>query len=372
MRRIATAGLFVLILASVVACGHGGNAAGPGGPGGKGGPPGGAMPPMPVEAVTLKSQPLATGVQTVGSLRAEESVVVRPEVAGRISRIHFTEGGHVAAGDPMFTLDASLGEASLNEAVANLQNSRTAADRAQQLVSRKLISQSDYDKTHAQFGVDQARVASAHAMLTKMTLTAPFPGQVGLREVSVGDFVNVGQDLVKLVRLDPIDVDFSAPESQLAQLHNGQKVNVSIDSFPNEPFAGEVAAIDPVVDPNTRSAKLRAKIANPGGRLHPGQFVRVQLETGGGSVDAVLVPEQALMQDGDVRFVYTIVAGKAKRVEIKTGVRVPGMVQAVSGLKAGDVVITAGQTKPIMHDGLDVKPLPADDASPQPAGSATK
>ena len=144
---------------------------------------------------------------------------------------------------------------------------------------------------------------------------------------------------------------------------------MNVDSFPNEPFSGEVVAIDPVVDPLTRSAKLRAQIANPGGRLHPGQFVTVQLVTGGGNVDAVLVPEQALMQDGDVRFVYTIVAGKAKRNEIKTGVRVPGFVQVLSGLKAGDVVITAGQTKPIMHEGLDVKPLPPD-AAPTPGAPA--
>jgi len=375
MRRIASIPLLIMLaLGGAIACSKqsGGPAAAGGG---HGGPQGGGMPPMPVEAYTLKAQPLAAGIETVGSLRADESVVVRPEVAGRISRIHFTEGGSVVAGDPLFTLDASLGQASLNEAMANLQNSRMAAERAQKLIAQKLIAQSDYDKANAQMRVDDARVASARAMLTKMTLSAPFAGQVGLREVSVGDFVNVGQDLVKLVRLDPIEVDFAAPESALSQVRNGQKINVNVDSFPNEPFSGTVVAIDPVVDPVTRSAKLRAQIANPGGRLHPGQFVTVQLVTGGGNVDAVLVPEQALMQDGDVRFVYTIVAGKAKRNEIKTGVRVPGFVQVLSGLKAGDVVITAGQTKPIMHEGLDVKPLPPDGV-PTPgaaaAASATK
>ncbi len=366
MRRTANVLLLVLlVLGGVAACKRGGGA--DDAAGGKGGPPGGGMPPLPVEVVTLKPQSLAAGVQTVGSLRADESVVVRPEIAGRINQIHFTEGGHVAAGAPLFTLDASLGQASLNEAVANLQNSRRAADRAQQLVAQKLIAQSEYDKARASLGVDEARVASARAMLSKMTLTAPFAGQVGLREVSVGEFVNVGQDLVKLVRLDPIEVDFNAPENVLSQLHEGQQINISVDSFPNDSFHGKVVAIDPVIDPASRSAKLRAQIDNHEGRLHPGQFVRLQLDTGGGSVDALLVPEQALMQDGDVRYVYTVVAGKAKRTEVKIGVRVPGLVQAISGLKAGDVVITAGQTKPIMHEGLDVKPLPPD-GTPAPDG----
>ncbi len=379
MRRIATIllpGLLVLgVLGVLSACGP---SAGPGGlGGGHSGPPGG-MPPLPVEAVTLKLQPLAAGLQTVGSLRADESVVVRPEIAGRISKIHFTEGGHVAAGEPLFTLDGSLGQASLNEAAANLENSRRAAERAQQLVAQKLIAQSDYDKARAQFGVDQARVASARAMLSKMTLSAPFPGQVGLREVSVGDFVNVGQDLVKLVRLDPIEVDFSVPENALTQIRNGQKINVGVDAYPNDVFSGTVVAIDPAIDATTRSAKLRAQIANPDGRLRPGQFAKLQLDTGTGNVDALMVPEQALMQDGDVRFVYTIVAGKAKRAEVKTGVRVPGLVQVVTGLNAGDVVITAGQTKPIMHEGLDVKPLPPEGSAPpsgppaQPSGTAAK
>ncbi len=369
MRRIATIVLLgLLVLGGMSACKP---SAGPGGPGaGKGGPPGGGMPPLPVETVTLKAQSLAAGLQTVGSLRADESVVVRPEIAGRISQIHFTEGGHVAAGDPLFTLDGSLGQAALNEAVANLENSRRVAERAQQLVAQKLVSQSEYDKARAQLGVDEARVASSRAMLSKMTLSAPFPGQVGLREVSIGEFVNVGQGLVKLVRLDPIEVDFSVPENALSQIRSGQKINVGIDAFPNDTFTGQVVAIDPVVDAVTRSAKLRAQIDNRDGRLHPGQFVRLQLETGGGTVDALLVPEQALMQDGDVRYVYTVIAGKAKRTEIKTGVRVPGMVQVVAGLKDGDVVITAGQTKPIMHEGLDVMPLPPDGAPPQAAPPA--
>ncbi|WP_460759162.1 efflux RND transporter periplasmic adaptor subunit [Lysobacter fragariae] len=360
----------------LAACGKG-DANAPGG--GPGGPPGGGMPPLPVEAVTLKAQQLNAGLQTVGSLRADESVVVRPEVAGRVARIAFTEGAAVRAGQPLFILDGGTQQAALNEAAANLENSRRAAERAGELVKQKLIAQSDYDRARAAYGVDQARVASARTALTKMTLSAPFSGQVGLRNVSVGAFVTVGQDLVTLVRLDPIEVDFSVPETALSQLKNGQAISITVDAFPDDQFGGTVTAIDPVIDPNSRSAKLRAQIANPDGRLRPGQFAKLQLDTGANTTQAVLVPEQALMLDGSQRYVWTIVDGKAKKVIIKTGVRVPGAFQVLEGLKAGDQVITAGQTKPMMNDGLPVKPMPADgapaaaapqDASAQPAGQA--
>ncbi len=370
-RNLLFTGLLIAGVLGLGACGKDDAGASPaaGGAADSGGPPGGGMPPLPVETFTLKPQPLAAGLQTVGSLRADESVVVRPEVAGRINRIHFAEGGRVAAGQPLFTLDGSLAQASLNEATANLENSRRASARAGQLSKDKLIAQADFDKARAAFGVDQARVASARTALSKMTLRAPFSGQIGLREVSVGEFVNVGQDLVTLVRLDPIEVDFSVPESTLAQLRNGQNVSITVDAFPNDHFGGVVTAIDPVIDPSSRSAKLRAQIANPDGRLRPGQFAQLQLDTGGNRADALLVPEQALMQDGDQRFVWTVVDGKAKKAVIKTGVRVPGAFQVTEGLKSGDVVITAGQTKPMMHDGLAVQPLPPGGAPSGAPGS---
>jgi membrane fusion protein (multidrug efflux system) len=351
---IATALALSLALA---ACG-GDDAAGAPQGGGEGGPPGGGMPPMPVEAVTLKNETFAGGLQTVGSLRADESVVVRPEIAGRIVRIHFTEGGSVKAGQALFTLDSATARAAYNEAAANLDNSQRAEARTRELVGQKLIAQADHDTARARLGVDRARVESARTALDKMTLRAPFSGEVGLRNVSVGEFVNVGQDLVTLVRLDPIEVDFSVPESTIGQLKTGQKISITVDAFPKDVFGGAVEAIDPVIDMNSRSAKLRAQIPNPDGRLRPGQFAKLQLDTGGDGGKGVLVPEQALMLDGTVRFVYTIVDGKAHRVEVRTGLRVPGKVQVTQGLKAGDVVITAGQTKPIMHEGLAVQPVP--------------
>jgi membrane fusion protein (multidrug efflux system) len=364
-RSVVFPGLLAVAIALTACGGDEGAAAG-----GPGGPPGGMQ--LPVETATLQPRPLTGGLRTVGSLRADESVVIRPEIAGRIERIHFTEGGRVRAGQPLFTLDASLARASLNEAQANLDNSRRAATRADQLSKEQLIARADYDRARASLGVDQARAASARTALEKMTLRAPFSGQVGLRNVSVGEFVNVGQDLVTLVRLDPIEVDFSVPESALAQLRNGRAVEVAVDAFPGDTFGGRVVAIDPVVDPGSRSAKLRAQIPNPDHRLRPGQFAQLQLDTGSGSASALMVPEQALMQDGDTRFVYTVVDGKAKKTTVRTGTRTPGFVQVTDGLKAGDVVVTAGQAKPMMRDGMPVIALPPQGAKTDAAKPATE
>jgi len=334
-----------------------------------GGPPGGMQ--LPVEAVTVAPQPLAGGLETVGSLRADESVVISPEVAGRITRIHFREGGKVNAGDPMFSLDGDTARAALAEAQANLANSRSAAARGSQLNEAQLIARSDYDTLRAQRSVDQARVASASTALSKMTLRAPFSGQVGLREVSVGDFVGVGQDLVTLVRTDPIEVDFSVPETELARLRPGQDLTLQVDAFPGETFSGQVVAIDPVIDTGSRSVQVRARIPNPDGRLRPGQFARLQLQARE-DVTALLIPEQALMQQGEERFVYTVVDGKAKRVVVETGVRVPGLVEVTSGLQAGDVVITAGHGKPMFFEGIGVMVVPTGEADAQPAAAQAK
>ena len=373
MRHIALLSIPLLAVFTIAACSKGDA----GSPGGAGAPPGaGGGPPqemkLAVEAVTLQPETLARGLSTVGTLRADESVVVRPEIIGKISRIHFNEGQRVTAGAPLFSLDASVLGADVNEARATLENARRANARVGQLADQQLISRSDADKARADLGVSQARLAATSAQLAKTSIRAPFGGVIGLRDVSVGEVVSPGQALVNLVRLDPMEVDFSVPESELTRIATGQKVSVSVDAFAGELFDGEVAAIEPVIDANSRSVKLRARINNPGYKLRPGQFARVALGTAQQQGTALLLPEQALMQEGATRFVYTIVDGKAKRVEIKTGQRVPGKVEVVSGLRAGDQVITAGQTKPMMHDGMGVMVLPPSTSPPQGGPASAK
>lgn len=321
---------------------------------GAAGAPGGGPPPVSVETVVLQPEPLAAGLRTVGTLRADEQVVVRPEIAGRIVAIRFEEGARVAAGAPLFALDDSVLRAALAEAQATLGKTERAVARAGELMQRDLVARSDVDALRAELAVVQARVASAQAQLAKTRIAAPFAGVVGLREVSEGEFVNPGQALVTLVRLDPIELDFSLPESELANVAPGQPVQVTVDAVEGRRFQGTVAAIDPVVDVASRSARVRALLPNPEHALRPGLFARVEIGPAGGEREALLLPEQALLQQGDTRFVYRVAGGKAQRAEVRTGRRVPGKIEIVEGLSAGDEVITAGQSKPMMFDGATV------------------
>jgi len=364
MRSLPRVSLLAVTLAVALAACSG--AADPSANGG--GPPGGMA--IAVEAVTVRSEPLQAGISTVGTLRADESVVIRPEINGRIVKIHFDEGQQVREGEPLFSLDASVNQADLREAQANLASARRANERATDLGGRQLLSRSDVELTQAQLAVMQARVASAQAQLAKTTLVAPFSGVIGLREVSAGEVVSPGQALVNLVRLDPMEVDFSLPEGQLAQVAVGQTLRLVVDAYPGEDFVGTVSAIEPVIDINSRSARVRAKVGNADNRLRPGLFARVSLDVGDVAATAILVPEQALMQEGQTRFVYVVREGKATRTEVTTGQRLPGRVAISQGLSEGDQVITAGQAKPMMHDGAAVNVLP-DPGTANAAGGTT-
>jgi len=332
------------------------------GKGAQGGPPGGEMPPTQVETIKVAAQPLVNRFETVGSLRAEESAVIRPEIDGKVVAINFADGQSVGAGTPLFVLDPSLAQADLNEANTNLVNSRRAAARAQELASKQLIARADLDKASAEFGVDQARAASAQTRLGKTRIRAPFSGVVGLKQISVGDYVKTGDALVELVRLDPIEVDFQVPEVALSSVAEGQMVNVGVDSFPGQIYSGRIVAIAPSVDLAGRSVMVRARLDNADGKLRPGMSARVQVVIGN-KAEALLVPEQAIWPNGDQKMVYVVKDGVAKLVPVTLGVREPGEVEILTGLKAGDEVVTAGQMK--LQDGAKVTTVPA-----KPAGNA--
>ena len=321
-----------------------------------GGPPGGGMPPTMVETVRVQLRDLPNQFETIGSLRADESISVRPEIAGRIEKIHFTEGQQVARGSLLFTLDDALSRAELNEANANLQNSRRAYTRANELAGRQLIARADLDTTQAAMTVDQARAASARTRLDKTQIRAPFAGVTGLREVSVGDYVNAGQQLVDLVRLDPIELDLRVPEVMLSSLALGQKVDFGVDSFREQIFSATVVAIAPTVDAGGRSVSLRARLDNPEQKLRPGMSARVRIVLAN-NARALLIPEQAIWPNGEQKMVYLVIDGTAKLVPVTLGARQPGLVEVTSGIKAGDEVVVAGQLK--LHDGAKVAPKPA-------------
>jgi len=305
--------------------------------------------------------------ETVGTLRSAESIVVRPEIAGRVQQIHFADGQQVAAGALLVTLDDALVRADLNEANANLANSKRAHARATELAQQQLIAKADLDKAQAALGVDQARAASAATRLSKSQIRAPFGGVLGLRQVSVGDYVEAGKDIVELVRLDPLEIELRAPETTMAKIAVGQKVLFGVDAFRDEQFTASVVAIAPIVELGGRSVAMRARFDNPQGKLRPGMSARVRIELDANG-KALLVPEQAIVPMGEQKNVYLVIAGHAKLVPVTIGMRLPGLVEITSGVKEGDEVITAGIQK--IGDGAPVAPKPADGAAAPSASPA--
>ncbi|HYH17634.1 MAG TPA: efflux RND transporter periplasmic adaptor subunit [Azospirillum sp.] len=314
------------------------------------GPPGG-MPPMPVEAVPVRVGAIARTVTSVGSLLSNESVVIRPEVAGRIAEIAFQEGQSVRKGTVLVRLDDSVARATLAQAQASIAFDRADLARAEELLSRNVGTARTRDQAHAKLLADQAAVQLAQAQLEKLTITAPFDGVLGLRKVSVGDVVQPGKDIVNLEEVDTLKLDFRVPEAYLPAVKVGQTLALSVDAFGGRTFAGEVYAIDPLIDVNGRALAVRARVPNPDHALRPGLFARVTL-TLTVQNDAIIVPEQSIVAFGNDQFVFKVVDGKAKQSKVRLGERRNAEVEIVDGLKPGDVVVTAGQLK--IRDGAPV------------------
>jgi membrane fusion protein (multidrug efflux system) len=332
-------------------------------PGGKpGGPPGG-MPPMPVEAVPVRVGAVARTITSVGSLLSNESVVIRPEVAGRIAEIAFKEGQRVAKGAVLVRLDDSVAKATLAQAQASISFDKAELARAEELLSRNAVPARNRDQAYARLLTDQAAVQLAQAQLEKLTIVAPFDGVLGLRKVSIGDVVAAGKDIVNLEDIDTLKLDFRVPEAYLPAVKAGQKLAVSVDAFGGRKFEGEVYAIDPLIDVNGRALAVRARVSNADGALRPGLFARVTLTL---TVDenAVLVPEQAVVAFGTDQFVFKVVDGKAAQTKVKLGDRRNAEVEISSGLKPEDVVVTAGQLK--IRDGAPVMVVDPAKAPPGP------
>ncbi|WP_035691991.1 efflux RND transporter periplasmic adaptor subunit [Azospirillum halopraeferens] len=341
--------------------------AGGGGPGAGGAGAGGAGGGMPVEAVTVRIGTVARTVTAVGTLLSDESVVIRPEVAGRIAEIDFREGERTAAGTVLFRLDDSVARATLAQAQASLAFSRSELQRAEELLRNNAGSVRTREQALSKLQADEATVQLAGAHLNRLTLKAPFDGVLGLRKVSIGDYVAAGEDLVNIEAIDTLKLDFRVPELYLAAVRPGQTLAVSVDALPGRSVEGTVYAIDPLVDVNGRAVVIRAAVPNTDHALRPGLFARVEL-TLTVNPEAVLVPEQAVVAVGSRQFIYKVVDGKAVQTPVTLGTRRSGEVEIVSGLAHGDVVVTGGQMK--IRDGAPVRVMPPAGAPPGPQASA--
>lgn len=310
-----------------------------------------ASPQVPVEAAKVTVGPLSERVTAVGSLASNESIIVRPEVAGRVVEIGFQEGQPVKQGTVMVKLDDSLNQAEVDDAQARLDLAKRNFARTEELFSGKIATERARDEARSTLGIGTATVELAKVKLAKMRLVAPFDGIAGLRKVSVGDYVSAGQELFNLEDIDPIKVDFRVPEKFLPALRTGQAIEISVDAYGGRKFTGEVYAIDPRIDQAGRSVVIRARVANQDQLLRPGLFARVTVVLELKS-SALTVPEQAIYPRGDGQFVYKVVEGKAKEIKVTIGTRRDGRVEIVDGLALEDTVVTAGHQK--IRDGAAV------------------
>lgn len=305
-----------------------------------------------VEAARVAMNRLPQALIAVGSLRSDETVIVRPEIAGRVAQILFKEGQRVARGALLVKLDDSVQRADLDKARANLVLSKSKFERAEDLRKQGFISSQARDEAENTWKVARADVELMEARVAKASIAAPFAGTIGLRQVSIGDYVKEGQDIVNLESLDPLKVDFRLPELALSQVKPGQTLQVTLDAIPDRAYDGHVYAINPLIDANGRAIVIRAQVTNRDGRLRPGMFARVRLFTSEAR-DSAVIPEEAIFPVGEDKYVFKVVDGRAVRQKVEIGQRRDGKVEIVSGLAASDTIVTAGHQK--IRDGVAVR-----------------
>ena len=255
---------------------------------------------LPVEVAAVERTALERRIETVGTLRADETVVLRPELAGRVEKILFDEGQPIAAGAKVLILDADIHEAELADAKARSLLARSEYQRNRDVSSKGLGSAQGLDRARAELLRARAGEKLARVRLDKMTLHAPFSGILGLRRVSPGDLLQPGDEVVELVAVDRLKLDFQIPERHAASVQAGQKVPVRVDAWPDRQFEGELYAIVPQANEGGRSLVLRAHLGNEDKALRPGMFARIDLIMDSGST-ALTIPEQAIMPEGEQR-----------------------------------------------------------------------
>ncbi len=306
-------------------------------PGGRGF---GAAGPLPVKAHILKYQALDNKVLTTGTVLANEEVDLKSEVNGKITNIFFKEGSAVKEGALLVKINDADLQAQLQSAKSRLELQKDTEYRQKQLLEKEAISQEDYDMTANQLQVNEAEVELIKAQIAKTEIRAPFSGIIGLKNVSEGSFVTNSMIIASLQNINPIKIDFSIPERYSSMVNVGDEINFTITGSDKQ-FIGKVYAIEPKIDPVTRTLKLRALCSNTGREILPGSFANIQLVLKK-IEDAILIPSEALIPDIKGQKVFIYRNGKAVPQQVGTGIRTDINVQLTSGVAEGDTIITSG------------------------------
>lgn len=380
MLRTGLLGQLVSAPPAQQAAGGNPSAGGPAGApaGGPGGNRGGQGVPM-VEVVTLTTGPVIEMSESVGTTRAFESVTISAKVSGIVEKISFTEGQDVQTGDVLVELDIAERKADLEAARASIQNARAQRDevnqkfeRAQQLrragagtealVADLTLQLRTVETTVA---AAEARERAAAARLEDYIVRAPFAGRIGLRQVSLGAFMDSKVAMTTLDDISRIRLDFAIPEPLLSRIRLGAQINAQSVAFPDRVFSGKVAAVDTRIDPVTRSVKLTAVIENSDLALKPGMFLTVALEVARRE-NAVIAPEEAIVAEGPRQVAYVVKDNKIERRVVMIGQRSFGKVEIMEGLKAGETIVARGIQR--VRNGLTVQTRPI--SGPPAAGTA--
>jgi len=329
------------------------------------------MPPTTVSSAPVKEEDWSPMLSSVGSISAVQGAVVSTELGGTVAEIKFPNGSVAKQGDVLVKLDASSEEAQLRTAEADLELARADLQRSQDLATRKVISKAELDSAESKFKQKQGTVDNMRAMIVKKEVRAPFAGQLGIRQVNVGQMINAGQQVVSLQALDPVYVDFALPQQHLANLSQGLEVHVQTDALPGREFVGKLTALNSSVDPVTRNVGLQATLENRDHALRPGMFAKIDVVLPE-KEKTLVVPGSAVSYApyGDSVFVIE------KKKEPKTGkesqmirqqfVRVGeargDFISITQGLEPGQTIVSTGVFK--LRNGMPV--VINNDLAPKP------
>jgi membrane fusion protein (multidrug efflux system) len=314
---------------------------------------GGPAQALPVSVVKLQKDTLRNQLQVTGTILPNESVSLRSEISGLVTRIAFNEGQYVTKGTPLVYLNDDELQAQLQRLQYTQRLFETQENRQKQLLAREAISQEEYDIVLNQYNTALSDIKLVEAQLNKTVIRAPFNGILGLRMISEGSVIGTSDVITSVVNIDPIKIEFSIPERYANQVKVGSPVYFANESSGQE-VQGQVYAFEPQIDLATRTLKLRAQSSNKGGRFLPGMFVKIRfiLEV---TEDALLVPAESVIPELAGYKVFVVGAdNKVEQREIEIGTRTDAMVQVLSGLQEGDLVLTSGVMQ--VRQGMPIQP----------------
>ena len=310
------------------------------------------VPPKVVTA-KVRYEQLVDEIEALGTVKANESVEIRPRIASLVERIVFEEGDLVEQGDLLVELERSEILAGLALAEANLSESRSIYNRNKSLASTQAISVSNLEQLLAQVQIDEAQVEAARARLANTRILAPFTGRVGLRRVSPGSFVNTATVITTLDDISRVKLDFSVPETFLTVVNEDMAIVARSVVYPDRDFSGSVDSVDTRLDPVSRAVQVRAVIDNADNALKPGMFMTVDLQRDRGK--SLIIPEQAIVPEGSAQFVFVVNDAAVEKREVTIARRIPGFVVIGDGLAEGERVVSEGTSK--VREGVTVEEI---------------